>query len=174
MEQVTPIFLWAAKYSRNHQILGSEYLGHQYESGTIINGIRHENVERLSFGDNRLDLIVSTDVFEHVPNPDVAFFECARALKKGGILVASIPFYCARNDTVVRARIKDGKVMNILSPEYHGNPVSPDGSLVFSEFGWDLLSKLRAAGFSEAHVDVYGSRLLGHLGDGQIVFRAVR
>ena len=37
--------------------------------------------------DNFFDLIISTQVAEHVPNPDVYFRECYRLLKKGGRLI---------------------------------------------------------------------------------------
>jgi hypothetical protein len=48
MEQVTPIYNWATATFKNHNIVGSEYLGHEYEGGTIIQNIRHEDVEKLS------------------------------------------------------------------------------------------------------------------------------
>jgi SAM-dependent methyltransferase len=37
--------------------------------------------------DNTFDLILSTQVAEHVPSPSVYFKECHRLLKKGGILI---------------------------------------------------------------------------------------
>ena len=93
MEQVTPIYNWTTATFKNHTIVGSEYLGHEYEGGAIIKGIRHEDIENLSFPDDTLDLIVSNDVFEHVPNQVKAFAECARVLKEGGMMLRynSIP-----------------------------------------------------------------------------------
>jgi len=135
--------------------------------------VRHEDVEALSFPDNSLDLIVSNDVFEHVPHPDKAFSECARVLKPGGVLLATIPFHAAENTSVTRAQLTDGRLEQLLPAAYHGNPVSADGSLVFTDFGWDMLDMMRKAGFSNVGVEVYGSVEYGHLGGGQIVFRAV-
>jgi hypothetical protein len=57
---------------------------------------------------------------------------------------------------------------HISSPAYYGDPVSADGSLVFTR--WDLLGVIKEAGFSDVCVD-YASPELGHLGGGQIVFR---
>ena len=174
MEQVTPIYNWTVATFNQHQVTGSEYLGYEYEGGSIVKGIRHEDVENLSFADEYFDLIVSNDVFEHVPNPAKAFAECARVLKRGGVMLATIPFHSASDLSVTRARINSGQLEHVLSPAYHGNPVSADGSLVFTDFGWDLLGVIKESGFSDVCVDVYASPELGHLGGGQSVFRACK
>ncbi len=171
MEQVTPIFNWASATFNQHQLVGSEYLGYEYEGGATVKGIRHEDVENLSFSDDYFDLIMSNDVFEHVPNPAKAFSECARVLKPGGVMLATIPFHSASDLSVTRARINAGKLEHVLSPAYHGNPVSADGSLVFTDFGWDLIALAKEVGFLDVSVDVYASSELGHLGGGQLVFR---
>lgn len=174
MEQVTPIFNWAKQTFKQHQIVGSEYLGYEYEGGAIVKGIRHEDVESLSFSDDTLDLIISNDVFEHVPNPAKAFAECARALKSGGMMLATIPFHRDNDSSVIRARISDGKLEHNLPPAFHGNPVSADGSLVFTDFGWDLLDTIRLSGFTDISVDIYAAHEVGHLGGGQLVFKACK
>ena len=174
MEQVTPIFNWAIATFKNHDIAGSEYLGYEYKGGQVIKGIRHEDVEQLSFSDGELDLIVSNDVFEHVPNPSKAFHECARVLKSAGTMLTTFPFHSNRDISESRAQFIDGKLEHILSPDYHGNPLSADGSLVFTDFGWDVVSSIECAGFSNVCVEIYSSTILGHLGGGQIVFRATK
>lgn len=171
MEQVTPIYHWAMKTFPQHQIIGSEYFSHEHKKGEIINGIRHEDVMDLSFDDNSLDLIVSNDVFEHVPNPRRAFAECARVLRPGGVMLATLPFHSTCDVSVARAELTADGLKHLLPPVFHGNPISPEGSLVFTDFGWDVLPHLKGAGFSEAHADVYASSIHGHLGDdGQLVF----
>lgn len=174
MEQVTPIYKWASMTFENHKIIGSEYLGHEYAGGAVVKGIRHEDVENLSFANGQLDLIVSNEVFEHVPNPAKAFAECARVLKSGGAMLATIPFHSEQHTSVVRARLGNDQLEHILPPEFHGNPVSADGSLVFTDFGWDLLTTMKDAGFSDVAVDVYAAPELGHLAGGQLVFRLAR
>lgn len=171
MEQVTPIFKWVSETFVQHKIIGSEYLSFEYEGGTTINGIRHEDAENMSFGTDQFDLILSNDVFEHVPNPAKAFAECARVLKRGGIMLATIPFHADRSNSAVRAKVKGDKLEHLLPPVYHGNPLSSDGSLVFTDFGWDILNSIKSAGFSEVVIGIYASKELGHLG-GQIVFEA--
>src|SRR5690606_36870284 len=141
----------------------------EYDGGQVIQGVRHEDVDNLSFPDGELDLIISNDVFEHVPNPPRAFAECARVLKPGGPLLATIPFNPNMAQSTVRARLVDGRLEHLLPPDYHGNPVSEDGSLVFADFGWDLLATMKQAGFSHASIDIYASVQYGHLGGGQRV-----
>ena len=58
-----------------------------------------------------------------------------------------------------------------MTPAYHGNPVSADGSLVFTDFGWDILKEMQSSGFSDVSIEVYASAEFGHLGGGQLVFR---
>jgi O-antigen biosynthesis protein len=174
MEQVTPIFDWAQATLKQHKIFGSEYLGHQFRGGSIIKGIRHEDVENLSFHDAQLDMIVSNDVFEHVPNPIKAFQECARVLKAGAVMLATIPFHSESDISTARAGLNNGQVKHILPATFHGNPVSSDGSLVFTDFGWDVLDMLKGAGFSSAVMEIYSSPEFGHLGGPQLVIRGTK
>lgn len=89
-------------------------------------------------------------------------------------MLATIPFHSANDLSVVRSRLSNGTLEYILPPIFHGNPVSADGSLVFTDFGWDLMSVMRDAGFADVNVDVYASTEFGHLGGGQLVFRLVK
>ncbi len=173
MEQVTPIYKWAVNKFTQHRIVGSEYLGFQYDSGKMIDGIRHENVECLSFGDSELDIIVSNDVLEHAPNPHVAFSECARVLKSGGVMLSAIHFHSNKDKSELRAFINDsGDEDNVMPAQYHGNPILEEGSLVFTDFGWDILELVHSCGFSnDSKIDVYSSIEYGHLGGGQIILR---
>lgn len=172
MEQVTPIFQWAQNFLGNkHRIVGSEYLGYEYKGGDIIEGIRHENIEDLSFRDEEFELIISNDVFEHVPNADIAFNECSRILKTGGQMLATIPFYDDQDQSVKRATLENNYIKHILEPQYHGNPLSSEGSLVFNDFGWDILTTIRKNGFANSYIDIFLSKKYGHIGGPQLIFQ---
>ncbi len=172
-EQVTPFFQAAQKHLKGHPLTGSEYLGFDKCSGETINGIRHEDAMALSFADNSMDLIISNDVLEHVPDYRRALAESARVLTSGGRLVFSIPFYPQAELSRPRAILENGTLRHVLPEQYHGNPVSEKGSLVFHDFGWDVLADCRSAGFSEAYVLFYYSLPHGYLGNGgQIIFMA--
>jgi SAM-dependent methyltransferase len=172
-EQVTPFYAWALR-ALPGTVVGSEYLAHDLPGGEVVNGIRHEDALALSFDDEQLSVIVSNDVFEHVPDIDRSLAECARVLRPHGRLYFSIPFHETPVSTQ-RAVLRDGEVLHVLPPEYHGNPVDPKGSLVFYDHGWDILERCREAGFADAFVLCYWSVLYGYLGAGlQLLFIAER
>lgn len=174
MEQVTPIFKWAEREFHNHNIVGSEYLGSAYQGGTVIRGVRHEDATNLNFESYSFDLVVSNDVFEHVPSSMKAFSECLRVLKPGGQMLMTIPFHSETDITVARAVSDGGQIRFLLPAEYHGNPVSTSGSLVFTDFGWDLLEEIRKTGFGDVVAEIYASQYYGHYGGAQLVFRATK
>jgi hypothetical protein len=173
-EQVTPIFRFLADHYPHVRWIGSEYLGGDKQPGETVNGIRHEDIERLSFADASLDVIVSNDVLEHVNDPDAAFREIARVLRSGGHLLMTIPFHWGLEQSVRRARLGPSGVTHLLPPQYHGNPVSADGSLVFTDFGWDVLTQLAAAGLKSPRFVVCWSPRYGHLGTNVGFFQAER
>jgi hypothetical protein len=172
-EQVTPFFAWAQR-TLPGEVIGSEYLGPDVASGTTVDGVRHEDALALSFDDAAFGTIASCDVFEHVPDIDRCLAECARVLGPSGRLIFSIPFHDTP-ETLQRAVLRDGEPVELRPAQYHWNPVDPKGSLVFYDYGWDVLERCRHAGFADAYALGYWSLLFGHIGDGlQLVFVAER
>lgn len=110
--------------------------------GESIEGVdceyTNQNLEGLSFADESFDVFITQDVFEHINCPDKAFFEIARVLKPGGIHIFTIPLYPFITS---RARIimNGDKIVPILPPQYHGNPISDKGSLVTYDWGHDIV-----------------------------------
>jgi SAM-dependent methyltransferase len=174
MEQVTSIYHWMSTSVPQAHCAGSEYLGEDITPGKIIKGIRHEDVERLSFPTASFDLVISNDVLEHVVNPRMALEEACRVLKPRAEMLMTVPFHLNVEKSERRAELVNGELMHILPPAYHGNPVSDDGSLVFTDFGWDFLQDIRDAGFSSAKLHFYWSEVYGHLGMGQHYIHAVK
>ena len=131
--------------------LGSEYIPSEKDQETYF-PIPHVDLQSIKYKDNCFDVFFSGDVFEHIPDLHAATLEIHRVLKPGGLLVSSFPFDPSRNDTIIRAKLsKDGNIKHLMEPEYHGNPVDPEGgALVYSLPGWDFLSELRKIGFSHA------------------------
>ena len=82
------------------------YLGSQHfpdiPSGSCREGVRCENLEKMSFDDGEFDLVITQDVFEHVLQPDKAFSEINRTLKDGGTHLFTVPVYHGQK-TVIRA-----------------------------------------------------------------------
>src|SRR5262249_30892300 len=82
-EQVTSFFGWLRRL--NHQVVGSEFLGASVPWGAERNGIRNEDLTRLTFADGSFDLVVTNDVLEHVPAYAKAYRELFRVLAPGGL-----------------------------------------------------------------------------------------
>ena len=122
------------------------------EPGTDRDGVRCEDVQKLSFADEQFDLCTSTEVFEHVPDDAAGFAEVRRVLRKGGSFVFTVPLSdCAL--TVERALIVGGQTRHLLPPAYHGDRLRGEGKvLVFRDYGLDICDRIRTAGFSQAAV----------------------
>ena len=164
MEQLSALFRWATAGAPEVRWTGSEYVGAGHAGGSEVGGLRHEDAERLSFADETFDLVVSCDVLEHMNDPSAALCEVGRVLKPGGTALLTFPMdlSCDRNQR--RAEIVDGSVRHLLPAIYHGNPLSSQGSLVFTDFGWEVLGQLRGAGLRDAALYLYWAYELGYLG----------
>jgi len=173
-EQLTPLFALLKK--RFPSLVGSEYLSPSMRGGTVQDGIRHEDVQALSFRDQTFDLILSFDVLEHVPFPQQAFEGLFRTMAPGGRLLFTVPFSSNNQDEIVRATIDEyGELHHLMEPEYHGNPVDMEaGSLCFRYFGWSVIDHLKDTGFVDVEILSYWSQDLQHFGDPQFVITGRR
>jgi SAM-dependent methyltransferase len=174
MEQLTAVYQWMHKSVPEAVFTGSEYLGPDIAPGKIIKGVRHEDAENLSFANECFDIVVSNDVLEHVVDPNRALKEIFRVLRPGGMLFLTVPFHLDKEKSEQRAELVAGRLIQIQPPIYHGNPMSADGSLVFTDFGWDFIDNVRQAGFVNVNLHFYWSEVYGHLGAGQHYLLAVK
>ncbi len=152
----------------------SEYFGYKYKSGDIVHGVIHQDLMATSFDDESFDIILSSDVFEHVPDPYKGFSEVFRILRPGGRHIFTVPFYSDRFHDEVRAIVDaDGSIENLMPPMYHRDPIRPEGIIVYVIFSWEMLDKLREIGYQ---VTVHNARDPAHgiLGGGAIVFEAMK
>ena len=132
----------------------------QVPRGQAEGGQRSEDLEALTFPDESFDLVITQDVFEHILRPEKAFAEIARTLKPGGAHVYTVP-YCRGKKTVVRS-VPDGNggITHLMKPEYHGNPIDPNGSLVVTDWGDELCDFVfRASGMTTTILNFYDPRL---------------
>lgn len=131
------------------------YVATQFDPATPWGGLhphgyRSEDLEAQTFADASFDIVVTQDVFEHLFAPDRAIAEIARTLKPGGFHICTVPIVRKAAPSVRRARRRrDGSVEHLAEPEYHGNPMDPDGALVTVDWGYDIADYLdRASGLS--------------------------
>jgi hypothetical protein len=119
--------------------ISSEFLGQGISSGTMIDGVRHEDVCNSSFPSDYFDFVLSSDVLEHVPEPQKALSEIYRVLKPGGKHIFTVPFIEDMPQSEVRAIVNSqGAIEYLKDALYHGDPLREDGILVYTIFGEDL------------------------------------
>ena len=111
----------------------------------------NQNLERLTFADASFDIVLTSDVIEHVRLEQRAHEEVRRVLKSGGIYLFTAPHFRDRT-TIDRVKIVDpadpSRDVDVLPREYHGDANSEDGrALAYRSFGIDLDEKLRGLGF---------------------------
>ena len=113
--------------------------------------VTNQNLERLTFPDASFDVVLTSDVLEHVRLEARAHREIRRVLKPGGVYVFTVPHFRDR-PTLERVRIVDesdpSRDEDVLPREYHGDANSEEGrALAYRSFGIDLDEKLRRLGF---------------------------
>lgn len=117
------------------------------EPGHIRDGLECQSLEKLTYYDDRFDLIISSDILEHVRKPWDAFSEIFRVLKPGGCHIFSIPLHLPM-PSVSKYRVDTSTKDDIFieEPRYHGDGRGGK-SLVYTDFGADMLNKLTDMGY---------------------------
>lgn len=113
----------------------SEYV-EGVEPGSVVDGVRREDLQALTFEDSSFDLVLTSEVFEHVADPWKAFSEVRRVLRLGGHHIFTVPDM-GRGLTRARAGLPD--VFHMDGPDRR--------SRVVTDFGDDLPDLLRRHGF---------------------------
>jgi SAM-dependent methyltransferase len=131
-------------------------------------GVVNQNLEQLTFPGASFDLVVTSDVMEHVRLDDRAHAEIARVLKPNGVYLFTVPHFRDRRDTFVRVRVHDpddrGRDEFLTPPEYHGdaNAQGGAGALSYRSYGTVLDEELARLGFEVRYTfeddDAHGIR----------------
>jgi len=114
----------------------SEYLP-GVPAGSATNGIRHEDIMALTFPDASFDVVITSELFEHVANPWAGFSEVRRVLREGGRHIFTVPTVPG---TLTASRDQQ-------PPVYHIDPLRPEGIVVITDVGDDLPDRLKEVGF---------------------------
>ncbi len=104
---------------------------------------RSENLAGQAFADESFDLAIMQGVFEHVPRLDLTIREVVGTPKPGSTTLMTVPL--ARQGQPLRrhASLEGSVVTNSLRPEYNGDPVGTDGSLVMIDRGFGIAAYLQ-------------------------------
>ncbi len=108
-------------------------------------------------------VVVSMDALHHVPPLDAALAEFRRVLIPGGHLVFTVPFYIFSAGT-------QSHLEGLAEP---GRLLPAESARQAHEIGWDILDRLRSAGFASSSVYLYRSEELGYLGLFNVLISAV-
>ena len=156
------------KYSTNY--LASQYYP-SHEFGSMIDGFKNEDLEHQTFPDESFDLVITSDVMEHIYDPEKAFKEIARTLKKGGAHIFTVPIINKHIKTEIWATLGENGQPNFLrEPEFHGNPVDPNGSPVTMHWGFDMVDFIKKVSGLETDIVALYDQEHGIMGEFNEVF----
>ena len=128
-----------------------DYYATEYDPGRIAAGDQPRSFadfQKLHFNDATFDVVIASDVFEHVRDDAAGYREIYRTLKPGGTLVLTVPYRHEEPFTLRRVDTSGSEDVLLMEPEYHGGG---GHTLTYRTYGRDLLTLLRGAGFSVAH-----------------------
>jgi SAM-dependent methyltransferase len=116
----------------------------------------NQDLEHLTFPTGSLDVVITSDVLEHVRLDRLAHKEIARVLRPGGIYLFTVPHGRSFPHTIERVIVHDpsdpARDEFALEPEYHGDTNKPDGrALTYRVYGLDLDTQLAGLGFEVAY-----------------------
>jgi SAM-dependent methyltransferase len=115
--------------------------------------ITNQNLEALTFPDNSFDIVITSDVMEHVRLDYKAHWEIRRVLKPGGFYLFTVPHFRDRSETFYRVAVVDPydatKDIYLTEKEYHGDANSEGGgALSFRSYGTEIDRALDGLGFT--------------------------
>lgn len=131
-----------------------DYYATEFDQAKIAEGKHpreYADFQKLHYANETFDLVVASDVFEHVRKDEDAYREIHRVLKFGGSFVMTVPYDHNRPNTIARVDTSGEKDVHLLDPEYHGGG---GHTLTYRNYGRDLLSLLKRVGFAVGHIEL--------------------
>lgn len=123
----------------------SDYL-EGVEPGQVRDGVRCEDLGRLTYSNDQFDIVLSSETLEHVPDLTAALREIRRVLKPGGCHLFTAPVRPGLERSYPRRLYRPDGTIEEIEPLRH--PGGDVGYPVVTEFGRDLPEIVEAAGFS--------------------------
>jgi len=129
--------------------------------------VPNRDLRRIGLPPATFHAVICNEVLEHVEELIPSLRGLAEVLTLGGYLIATVPFLYGQQEHLVKAIWRgEGQPPEVIGePDYHGNPVAEEGSLVYRYPGWQLLEDLRTAGFRDAAIHAFNSHIYGVLGE---------
>jgi SAM-dependent methyltransferase len=113
---------------------------------TLRPGVVNVDLQQMPFPDESFDLILTTEVMEHVRYVDTAHLEIARCLRPGGSYLFTVPYDDSMETTwQLIDPVTDEELVH--PPHMHGDPgLRDEGIKSYRVFGRDLIDQLGDAG----------------------------
>jgi SAM-dependent methyltransferase len=127
--------------------VSSLYLPDRENGATLdANGTVNVNLEDMPFPDDSFDIIITSEVMEHVRYVDTAHREIARCLRPGGTYLFTVPYDAGLSQTLrLIDPVSDRHLVD--RPHIHGDPqLRRKGIKSYRVFGRDIVDHLRRAG----------------------------
>jgi GT2 family glycosyltransferase/SAM-dependent methyltransferase len=128
----------------------SIYLPNRPAGKLIEPKIHNVDLQQMPFADATFDVILTSDVMEHVRRDEDAHREIHRCLKPGGYYIFTVPYVPAWDLNQVRVDSSGPEDVFLMEKQYHGDPLSSEGILVYRIYGQELCRQLGALGFEVA------------------------
>lgn len=112
------------------------------------------DLQSMPFPDESFDIILTSDVMEHVRRDDLAHREIFRCLKPGGHYVFTVPYVPGWQANQIRVDSSGSEDVFLMEKQYHGDPVNREGILVYRIYGQELLVQLQRLGFTVTFLDI--------------------
>ena len=124
----------------------SKYLADVPFGVEVEPGIFNIDLQKISFGSGSFDLIISSDVMEHVRDDTAAHREIFRCLRPGGTYLFTVPYLEELPLTRQLVDTSGATDAFLEPPHYHGDPLTGK-ILSYRIYGRDLAARLEGIGF---------------------------
>ena len=134
-------------------------------------GVTNVDLEQMPFADESFDIIITTEVMEHVRHVDKAHREIARCLSGGGAYVFTVPYDASLPHTWQLIDPETDEEL-VHPPHMHGDPgLREEGIKSYRVFGRDIVAEMRHADLDCEFISMERPALGIFSGD---LFRATR
>jgi SAM-dependent methyltransferase len=125
----------------------------QHENGADLgDGVVNVDLERMPFPAKSFDIILTTEVMEHVRYVDTAHQEIARCLSDGGTYLFTVPYDASLVQTWKLIDPETDEEL-VHPPHMHGDPgLRDEGIKSYRVFGQDIVTEMRSAGLETRFV----------------------
>jgi hypothetical protein len=143
-----PYFL---SLSENIELYLSDFNSQDEQIGVNGEVISSQDLQNLNYESNKFDIVITSDIMEHVRLPNKAHAEISRVTKNNCFYIFTVPHFRDSYKTNYLVKVHDendpDKDEYLVEPVYHGDPNSSNAAIVYQIFGLDLDDTLKKYSF---------------------------